>query len=234
MTKRSTHDEQGKRHPVSIQSEALFAVEKKVYLKQIEELKRAEKINRVLFRISNAVNTASDLDQLYFSIHQTLSQIIDVSNFYIALYDSQNRTLRFPYYQDEMEKGPEDLVVDYDTSDSLTGQVIIDGKPVFLNQEALLERNSQNRLVGAIPLVWLGAPLIADEKVIGVMAVQSYTNPHLFEEKDIDILASVSDQVALAIDRKRAEKERDKLISELQKTLAEVNLKGDHSHLRVL
>jgi transcriptional regulator with GAF, ATPase, and Fis domain len=227
MAKRSTHDEPEKRRLVSTHTEALSAVEKKDYLRQIEALKRAEKINRVLFRISNAVNTTSDLNQLYFSIHQTLSQIIDVSNFIIALYDSQKRTLRFPYYQDEKEKGPEELIVDYDVSDSLTGQVIIDRKPVLLNHEALLERESQRRLVGSVPLVWLGTPLIADDKVIGVMAVQSYTNPHLFDEKDIEILASVSEQVALAIDRKRAEKERVELISALQKTLAEVKtLKG--------
>ena len=84
MTGKSTHDEQGKRRQVYRQTEDLPAVEKKVYQEQIEELKRAEKINRVLFRISNAVNTTSDLDQLYFSIHQTLSQVIDVSNFFIA------------------------------------------------------------------------------------------------------------------------------------------------------
>jgi len=156
-----------------------------------------------------------------------LSQVIDGTNFFIALYDSEERTLTFPYFRDERDKGQEDVVVDYDVSDSLTGQVIIDRKPVLLNKEAFLERNSQNRVIGALSLVWLGVPLIADDKVIGVLAVQSYTNPNLFDEKDLEILTSVSEQITLAIDRKRAEDERDALISELQKTLAEVKtLKG--------
>jgi hypothetical protein len=46
---------------------------------------RAEGINRVLIQISNAVNTTFDLDALYRSIHQSLGEIIEVSNFFIAL-----------------------------------------------------------------------------------------------------------------------------------------------------
>ena len=146
---------------------------------------------------------------------------------FIALYDSEKRTLTFSYYKDEKDKGQEDVVVKYDVSDSLTGQVIIDRKPVLLNTEELLEKKSQNRLIGAVPLVWLGVPLIADDKAIGVLAVQSYTNPNQFDKKDIEILTAVSEQIALAIDRKRTEDERDALILELQKTLAEVKtLKG--------
>jgi len=174
------------------------------YHTKAEELKHAEEINEVLFRISNAVNTTKDLNQLYATIHQALAKIIDVTNFYIALYDSEKRTLHFPYYKDEIDENFRDLVVDYDVSDSLTGQVIIDKEAVLLDRKELLERNAQNRLQGPVPLAWLGVPLIADNKVIGVMAVQSYTNPHIFTEKDVKVLASVSEQVALAIDRKRA------------------------------
>jgi len=174
------------------------------YHTETEELKHAEEINEVLFRISNAVNTTKDLSQLYATIHQALAKIIDVTNFYIALYDSEKRTLHFPYYKDEIDENFRDLVVDYDVSDSLTGQVIIDKEAVLLDRKELLERKAQNRLQGPVPLAWLGVPLIADNKVIGVMAVQSYTNPHIFTEKDVKVLASVSEQVALAIDRKRA------------------------------
>ena len=70
---------------------------------KVETLKHAEAINRVLFQISNAINTTKDLDQLYASIHHTLGRIIDVTNFYIALYDIEKRTLRFPYFRDQKE-----------------------------------------------------------------------------------------------------------------------------------
>jgi len=41
--------------------------------------------------------------------------------------------------------------------------------------------------------------------VIGAIAVQSYTNPELYSEKDIGLLEFVSSQVATAIERKRTE-----------------------------
>jgi len=40
---------------------------------------------------------------------------------------------------------------------------------------------------------------------MGVMAVQSYTNPELYHEEDIKLLEFVSSQVATAIERKSSE-----------------------------
>jgi diguanylate cyclase (GGDEF)-like protein/PAS domain S-box-containing protein len=54
-------------------------------------------------------------------------------------------------------------------------------------------------------MVWLGVPLKIENKVIGAMAVQSYTNPQLYSEKDIKLMEFVSSQVATAIDRKQME-----------------------------
>ncbi len=172
---------------------------------KIDYSKRAEDINRVLFRISNAINTAKDLNQLYATIHHALGRIIDVTNFYIAIYESEKRTLRFPYFIDETDDEFQEVVVDYDIADSLTGQVFIDQKPVLLDKAQLAQRAANNRIRGPVPLTWLGVPLANDNKVIGVMAVQSYTDPHIFDVHDVEILASVSEQIALAIDRKRAQ-----------------------------
>ena len=58
---------------------------------------------------------------------------------------------------------------------------------------------------GTLRKVWLGSPLKIEDKTIGVMAVQSYTNPELYSEKDIKLLEFVSSQVATAIERKKAE-----------------------------
>ncbi len=172
---------------------------------KIDYSKRAENINRVLFRISNAINTSKDLNQLYAEIHHALGRIIDDTNFYIAIYTSKKRMLRFPYFKDEKEGNVHRDLSDFNISKSLTGQVIIDKKPVLLDTAQLVQRSADDRVRGPVPLTWLGVPLINDNKVIGVMAVQSYTDPHIFDAHDVEFLASVSEQIALAIDRKRAQ-----------------------------
>ncbi len=59
--------------------------------------------------------------------------------------------------------------------------------------------------MGTVPLIWMGFPLKVKGDVIGVIAAQSYTNPDQFTKMDLEILTSVSDQIALAIERKRIE-----------------------------
>ncbi|MDM8543982.1 ATP-binding protein [Desulfococcaceae bacterium HSG9] len=170
----------------------------------ITQRKHAQAINRALFHIADAVNTTFNLDELYASIRISLSHIIDTTNFYIALYDKENNILVFPYYIDQVDQSaPEPLMAT--SSDSLTSDVILSKKPLFLNKEALVKRAEMNRLIGAVPQIWLGAPLIIRNEVIGVMAVQSYSNPYCYTKRDIDILTAVSNQVALAIKRKRDE-----------------------------
>ena len=173
-----------------------------------EELRQSEEINRVLFSISNAVNTTDNLEELYEFIHKSLGLIIDVTNFYIALYDRNAQFVTFPYFVDEVDRTfhssftPKDI-----DSSALTGKVIRTGCPLLVNKEELLRRIQDHgeKIYGTPPEVWLGVPLKVKDEVIGVMATQSYTDPNRYSQRDFDILLSVSDQVALVIERKRSE-----------------------------
>jgi PAS domain S-box-containing protein len=170
----------------------------------VTQRKHAQAINRALFHIADAVNTTFDLDDLYASIRISLSHIIDTTNFYIALYDKADDTLTFPYYIDLVDSSaPEAFTVTI--SNSLTGEVIRSKKPLFISKEGLIKRAETNRIIGAVPLIWLGAPLIISNEVIGVMVVQSYSDANCYTKWDLDILTAVSNQAALAIERKRDE-----------------------------
>ena len=172
--------------------------------REINERRRAEQITRTLFRISNAVNTSKDLHELYASIHKALGEIIDLTNFYIALYYKRARKITFPYFKDTYDSDLEYSEF-FNESNSLTGEVIVAEKPLFLNEADLRQRAEEKRVIGTIPKTWIGVPLKIKNEVIGVMAVQSYDDPDHFDQFDLDILTSVSDQIALAIERKRSE-----------------------------
>jgi PAS domain S-box-containing protein len=174
--------------------------------KEIAERKRAEQITRTLSSISNAVNTTKDLRELYASIHLILGEIIDLRNFFIALYQEKGQRISFPYFIDQFDS---DIVYadQFSLENSLTGEVILAKKPIFLNQADLQQRVAENRIIGTAPKVWLGVPLKINDEVIGVMAAQCYDALHDFDEIDLEVLHSVSDQVALAIERKKHGKE---------------------------
>ncbi|MFH1154288.1 MAG: PAS domain S-box protein [Pseudomonadota bacterium] len=166
----------------------------------------AEKVSQTLFQISNAVNTTEDLDSLYASIHRILGKVLDLPNFFIALYDPGTRTIVFPYCVDQYDA----IVLEasaFEEDRCLTGEVIVSGRPLFLMEKDLKIRQAQGRIRGTMPRQWIGVPLRTSNRIVGVMAVQSYTDPDCFQKKDMDLLVSVSHQIAVAIEIKRAEQD---------------------------
>ena len=170
--------------------------------KQIETLQYAEKINYTLYDISNAVNTTHNLEELYESIYDSLNKLMPLPNFFIAIYDNKNETINFEYFIDEYDDDFP-IIENLEEPNCLTGEVILARRPLFLKENMLLERAKKNRIVGTIPKIWLGIPLIIQDKVIGVICVQSYTDPEYFSHKHLEILISVSEQIAIAIERKQ-------------------------------
>ncbi|MGM0643253.1 MAG: PAS domain S-box protein [Thermodesulfobacteriota bacterium] len=177
----------------------VLALKKKLVMQR-----SSEKRIQILFDISNAVNTTVNLDELYESIHYCLNRFIDLPCFFIAIVDGDGRQIRFPCFKD-----------DYNTVTGISGEnltedrllvrkVIAEKTPVFMDKEAIYqELADQSLVIGTIPEIWAGFPLKVAGKVIGVMAVQSYTDARHFSGRDFDMFVSVSDQVALAIERKK-------------------------------
>lgn len=186
---------------------------------QINRLKRADEIKVTLLEISNAVTTTLHLDDLYASIHHSLNRLIYTPNFYISIYNREEQLLHFPYYKDEIDDENYDAIVLFEEK-SLTGEVILNKKPLFLDKSLLELRYQEKRVQGSLPLIWIGVPLIVRDIVIGAIAVQSYTDPHAFNQKDLDILVLVSNQIAMAIERKQFQ-EALKESEQRYRTLAE-------------
>ncbi|MCD4744426.1 MAG: GAF domain-containing protein, partial [Desulfobacteraceae bacterium] len=211
---------------LSVSEQVAMAIERK----QAEEnIKQSEELTKALFSISNAVNTTDNLDDLYRSIYNSLNTLIELPNFFIAIVDEEKKVMNFPFYRDEYDL----LETIFFTIDNLeekgtiTTDVIKSKKALFLKKEELEKIAEQNKLVGTVSLVWLGIPLIIRDKVIGVMVVQHYTDPEYFTQKDMDLFIAVSDQVALAIDRKRSQEiilEREKQILQLSRQTQEFSL----------
>jgi transcriptional regulator with GAF, ATPase, and Fis domain len=169
-----------------------------------DELQYANQVTQTLYNIANAVNTTSSLEDLYFLIHQSMDRVMDVTNFFIAILNRKEKKLFFPYYRD-IEDDDFAPITDFDANNSLTGLVVLKEIPLLLKREELLQRASQNGVWGPVPVIWMGVPLKVRGEITGVVAVQSYTDPECYTEKDLDLLASVSDQIAVAIDRRQAD-----------------------------
>ncbi|MBN1327223.1 MAG: response regulator [Candidatus Cloacimonetes bacterium] len=164
--------------------------------------KRFEKQQVTVYKIANAVHSLEKPEELFYFIQKVLGEIIDTTNFYIALYDKETDTISLPYQVDEKDKH-----ISFPAGKTFTGYVIHTGKTLLANEQIQQNLISSGKVeqIGTPSKVWLGVPLKIRNRIIGVVAVQSYDNPNLYTEKDKDILEFVSGQIALAIERKNNE-----------------------------
>ncbi len=173
--------------------------------RDVTERKRLDQLHSAVYRIARAADSASTLGELFSGVHAIIRDVMPAGNFCIALCNDKEGRLEFPYCVDEAEGHPAPDA----TGKGLTAYVIRTGKALLCDEKMYreLERLGEVEMAGSAPSIWLGVPLIVDQKTIGVMAVQHYTNPSAYGEQEKQILEFVSSEVARVIDRKRAEEQ---------------------------
>ncbi|MDQ7818171.1 MAG: PAS domain S-box protein [Melioribacteraceae bacterium] len=170
-------------------------------VRDISERIYAEKLQSVIYKISEAAQTSEDITNLYKRLHEITSELFPVKNFYIALYDEKQDLLTFPYFVDEYDppQAPKKL------GRGMTEYVIRKGEAALIDAKKDLELREQGEveLIGAPQAIWLGVPLKFKGKVVGVMVVQDYENENAYGENEKQLLMFVSEQITQAIIRKQ-------------------------------
>ena len=185
-------------------------------LNDLTEKIRAEKAQNLYYSIANWTVNTQNLDDFYHSIHEELGKIIDVQNFFIALYDPSQSYLYFPYYVDQYFKGNVRFTRRR-LGNGVTEYAIASNKPLFLSGpdiEELAKTNSLH-LYGVTPQQLLCVPLRIGDRVTGIIGVKSYDEQNMFDARDLELLEFISGQVALAIARKQSEEELSKYVARL-------------------
>ncbi|BBD09134.1 EAL domain-containing protein [Desulfovibrio ferrophilus] len=173
-------------------------------ISDINTRKENETVSAIMLAMSSAVTTTRDLKTLYAAVHAILIEHIGAETFYIALVDTERDLIDFVYAKDQEHGIPwEPVAISSLKGKSLTLAVFNQAKPLIMNREQQLKFG----VMGAPAEVWMGVPLIIKDKVIGVMAVNDYEDPNRYSEKDLRLLSSVSEQVALGIERNMNEEQ---------------------------
>ncbi len=206
-----------------------FAVYKKTIIKKdhiyriqlsglnISEKKKLEDLQSVFFELSETLLKPIKLEELYPILHKQVAKLIPARNFYVALFDDKTGMISFPYFVDKYDPPPKPRKL----KKGLTEYVLKNEKPLLVTKENYMELADKGEIeiIGEFSVDWLGAPLITQDRTIGVIAVQSYDKEIRYDETSKDILAYVSSQIALAIERKKSEAEIEESLSLLKATM---------------
>ena len=185
---------------------------------------RSEAERQVILEVLHGVMITPNLDELLKLIHQSISKVLYAENCFVALFEPATNLVHYKFFVDKFDPPPEPRPA---TSKTLSGYVLRTGQPLLVsdvNDEVFqeLEAAGEVELLGTDAPSWLGVPLRTPTKTIGVLVVQHYETKGVYSERDVEFLSSVGGQIALAIERKQSEEDKEKLIVQLKEALAKV------------
>ncbi len=169
----------------------------------------------ILNEVGRALSSALELSELLDTVHQQVGRIFDTTNFYIATYEQETDEWTTVFH---MEHGERQEPIRRKVGAGLTGHIIRSREPILLrNAEENLAFHEREgvQMIGEVAKSWLGVPLIAADKVVGVMGIQSYAEENLYTEQDLALFSTVAAQAAIAVDNARLFHERERRITEL-------------------
>ncbi len=175
---------------------------------EIQERMRMEKLQKALFQISElSANAENDIEVFYPQLHDILKTLINAENFYIAILDNDKKMLSFPYFVGRAEDSVNSRVL----KRGLTEYVIRNAEACLVDSKKIeqLAKNDEVEESIAIAMIkrsnsWLGAPLIIENDVKGIIAVQTYGDSEDYTELDLYVMKFVSQHIATAIQRRDA------------------------------
>ncbi|NUN69988.1 MAG: response regulator [Bacteroidetes bacterium] len=167
----------------------------------LDEQKKMERTKQILYRITEAVHTAEDLQTLYQAIDEGLRKVLPVTCFLIAVTEDAESSFTVPFAVSAGVRTDSPHAGDHQPA-SLIRDVIISKRPMLLRGATLEEC-----CPGIVPLpkCWLAVPMVLKERAIGALVLQDEADEEAYQDVDVILLESVARQVALAIERKRSE-----------------------------
>lgn len=170
----------------------------------VAQLEYAGRLQKVLFNIASLQYDGDAPTQFYQQLHDNVNSLIYAENFFIALYDSDTEVLHFPYFADSHEHiSPDQFYPKEILNHSLTGYVFRTDKPLLADKAMLaqLDREDVVKAYGEQPEYWLGVPFKSEDRVQGVVVVQSYDAERFYQQTDLDLLLFVSQHICSALER---------------------------------
>jgi two-component system NtrC family sensor kinase len=169
-------------------------------------LNRLETVQAMLLEIGQMSTTCSDITEFIGAVHRSLGRIMYAANFYVALGNREDSSVRFVYFVDEVD-GPRDP----DESIALPSPEQSPTAWVMVNRRNLVMTAAEDRArdpdclgpglgLGSTAEHWMGCPLLDQQhQALGVIVIQSYTPEHTFSKEDQALFALLANHVSNAL-----------------------------------
>ncbi|HTD28103.1 MAG TPA: GAF domain-containing sensor histidine kinase [Xanthomonadaceae bacterium] len=187
-------------------------------------VKRLEAAQAMLLHVGRLSCTTHDLDEFLSATHQAVGSILYAANFFVALYDPLDSTIRFVYFVDEVD-APEDPTRRFPlhaADESPTAWVILKGEPLNLTtaERAQYHWAAAAWHTGTDSAHWIGMPLhLSDGKILGALVIQSYRADRIYTDEDIALFGQIADHISTTLEKLTATQRLEQAITERTREL---------------
>jgi len=193
----------------------------------ISRLALAERLQRALYAIAEQTGAEHDTPEMMRSLHTIVGSLMYAENFYIVLYDAARGTVRFPYYVDIADTDPpqpgQDIPL-HTMLHGLTWNLLQTGRPLMGSVEELKQQLGKNfALIGPLCEHWIGVPLLRAGQAVGGIVLQSYRADARYSRNDLDLLNYMARHVQTALERREAQIELGRRVTDRTAALREAN-----------
>ncbi len=165
---------------------------------RLSQLSQLGEIGRA---ISAALNETEVLDMVYDQINR----VMEARTVFIASYDQDLDELTFErIYEDGAPIALADDQRRRRGQNTVTFYVARRRQALLLHGDVDAEARRlgiETQIVGddQPAVVWMGVPMITGERVLGVIAVQHFTDEYAYDQNDLNVLQSIANQTGIAL-----------------------------------
>ena len=183
----------------------LRLVEKRLSAEVIERTKNIQQ----LAEIGKEITSSLDLDKIIEDVYKHINKLMDATVFGVGIFNGKKNIIE---YKLSIESGHryEPYIRSMDNKNQFAVRCI-ESKKLIISNDVSKEKKefvetvskSSDGVEGKMPNSIIYIPLIIDNKVLGLITVQSY-HKQAYDQHHIDMLNSIASYTAVAIDNARA------------------------------
>ncbi|GAB1421137.1 hypothetical protein MASR2M15_12810 [Anaerolineales bacterium] len=159
----------------------------------------------VLSQVGQAVNFTIEFDDLLELISAQTSRLIDTACFYIILYDEPTKQVYYAFFLENDDRKVEKENIRWRLSNDLISDIIENGRGVRVLDytQELARRNVHNQPESRQLKAWMGVPLVAGPRTLGILAVGETGNSEGFTQEQFKVLNDIGALAATSLDKAR-------------------------------
>ncbi len=191
----------------------------------MERLDRLEAVQSMLLEIGQLSTSCSDITEFIRAVHAALGRIMYAANFYVALSDPDDGTVRFVYFVDEVDAAPDpcERVTLASPEQSPTAWVMLNRQNLVITAEDFKAREAEGIRWGRGSAAehWMGCPLLDQQhQALGAIVIQSYSEGVTYSAEDQALFALIANHVSNALQGMQSMDRLERAVQERTAALA--------------